>query len=299
MTMSEPAPLRLLVPYDGSDLARRTIDIAALFPTASVTILRVETSEITIIPGTAIPVDDSTTSDLRDELDTLAEPLRAHGHQVTVSICAGDPAEEIIAAAAHADLTIMATRGRGAAGRMLFGSTTDRVTRHSETPILLIRDVPEADVQMPLRVVVPLDGSPLAERALGFAERLARSIGVPLHLVRAVDHDDVRESIRLTKGTDLAGATWDDAVRYTVERATTYLESIAAAIRERGIDVEVEVLQGAPGFVLVWNTSATDLVVMTSHGHHGFRRWLLGSVAEKLIREGTAPTLLVPTRSES
>ncbi len=290
---------RILVPYDGSEQSTRALQIVRNIPASVIEVLRVEQDDLMIMPG-GIPAEtESDYQRIRDNLEAAVAPLREAGLNIETTIRVGDAAEEIINAGRGADLIVMTTRGRGAAGRMLFGSTADRVSRQSTTPTLLIRSTVGAAVSNPARVVIPLDGSNLAEKALPIATRLAGIIDAPIHLVRAIDVDNIRSVIheqRAATEGPYTEETYEDARMVAEERASAYLDSIAEPIRGQGLTVNTELLQGTPSFVILWNTNEEDLVVMTSHGRHGFRRWYLGSVAEKLVREGKAPVLLVPTR---
>ncbi len=300
--MNNPATpaLRLLVPYDGSAQSGRALEVVQVLKPTQVTILRIVTDDFLTIPGTVVRPDDEEFAPLLAELDDLAAPLRDQGITVNIAAVFGDAAEEIIETATASDLIVMTTRGQGAASRALFGSVADRVSRHGTTPTLLVRSQAGTAVTPRRRVVVPLDGSPRAEGALEIASKLARTLEVPLHLVRVVGLDDVRATIRDARqeGPDAPdiGETFDDARAVTEEQALAYLEAVAVPLREQQIEVDTEIQRGTAAFVLLWNTKADDLVVMTSHGHGGFRRWFLGSVAEKLVREGEAPLVLVPMR---
>jgi nucleotide-binding universal stress UspA family protein len=298
-TTRDQGEFRILVPYDGSEQSSRALHVAQHIPADVIEVLRVEQDDLMILPG-SIPVEtEGDYQVIREELDAAVAPLRDAGRNVETTIRVGDAAEEIINAARNCNLVIMTTRGRGAAGRMLFGSTADRVSRHSGTPTLLIRSTVGTEISNPSRVVVALDGSDLAEQALPIAIRLAGIIDAPVHLVRAIDVDNIRAVIKEQRSATAGpytGETYEDARKVAEERASSYLEAIAEPIRGQGLTVNTELLEGTPSFVLLWNTNEQDLVVMTSHGRHGFRRWYLGSVAEKLVREGKAPVLLVPTR---
>jgi nucleotide-binding universal stress UspA family protein len=299
MTTRDQDTFSILVPYDGSEQSTRALNVARHIPADVIEVLRVEQDDLMLVPG-SFPVDlDGDYKEMQANLDALVAPIRESGQKVETTIRVGDAAEEIIHAAQNHDLVIMTTRGRGAAGRMLFGSTADRVSRHSTTPTLLIRAAVDAEISNPSRVVVPLDGSDLAEQAIPIATRLAGFINAPIHLVRAIDVDHIRAVIheaRTGQAGPYTGGTYEDARKVAEERASSYLEAMAESIRSQGLAVNTELLQGTPSFALLWHTNEEDLVVMTSHGRQGFRRWYLGSVAEKLVREGKAPVLLVPTR---
>lgn len=296
---SNAAPaLSILVPLDGSQHARLALEAATRLHPARITLIQVEVDNGMILPDVALDQDAQRLRDMRESLEGAAEALRATGIQADAIACSGDPAEEIIAAASDVDLIVMTTRGRGAASRALFGSVADRVSRSSTVPTMLIRTGETEELRTPTRIVAPLDGSPTSERALPIAARLARAISVPIHLMRSIDLDDVRATIRSQKdeGIDTSGQTYDDARAETERRVRSYLETHQRALAGEGLEVAVKTLDGTPSFALLWEITPDDLVVMSSHGRSGYRRWLLGSVAEKLVREAKAPVVMVPTR---
>lgn len=117
------------------------------------------------------------------------------------------------------------------------------------------------------RVLAPLDGSQLAERGLDYAVRLARALGVSLALVRVV------------------------ANRRQAPAARLYLQEVA---RGAAADLEtgIEVRYGDPAREILAAEREGDLLVMTSHGATGLQRFLLGSVADRVLRYGRAPVFL-------
>jgi nucleotide-binding universal stress UspA family protein len=187
----------------------------------------------------------------------------------------------------------MTTHGRGAVGRVFFGSVADRVVRHAPIPVFLVR--PNADDQAAprriARVVVPLDGSELAEAAVPLATELAERLGAPITLLQAVDAELAHSPLGDLGLPDLA----EQIARATLERAQEDLETVAERLQRQGRAANVQVLDGSPFFVLVEALRPDDLVILTSHGRGGARRWLLGSVAEKLVRTAPCPLLLVPS----
>lgn len=144
---------------------------------------------------------------------------------------------------------------------------------------------------MLLRMLVPLDGSPLAERALEMATELAQRIArsrparEPLVIVcRAVDP---------SPWLDLAGG---DARAQALEAAAHYLQEQAAGLRNQGLTVETAVRLGQPAAELLEQVIArqVDLVILSTHGRSGLTRWALGSVAERVARSAPVPILLLP-----
>lgn len=298
--------LRLLVPMDGSAQSARALEVAKRIPSSEILLLHVEQEEVLFLPEFYPVGAGELAAEARAEFERAAKSLRAEGLTVKTEIRQGDPSDEILEASAGYDLIVMATRGRNAAGRMLFGSVADRISRHSSVPALLIRARDDTPLPETTRIVVPLDGSAIAERALPIAIRLAQGLSLPVHLVRAVDIDSVRATIRARRQADDApaidagkeGNTWEDARLQTEQDATAYLARIAADLESQGVTTSTQILLGTAAFELLATLQETDLAVMTSHGRSGFERWLLGSVAEKLVREAKSPVVLVPTRDD-
>lgn len=141
------------------------------------------------------------------------------------------------------------------------------------------------------RIIVPLDGSELAELALAKAEELAGLTNAPLHLVRVVDLTRLERFG--TYGMAVEYAAFDLVADEEREAARAYLERTAAALAERGRSVTTEVAEGVTARVLVGLTKPGDGIVMASHGRSGLKRWFLGSVAEEVMRQATVPVLLV------
>lgn len=298
-----PGLLRsILVPLDGSRQSTRALELAARLPAGELVLLHVAPDDLMIFPGLSPVNQQAESQDMRSELEALAAPLRSPERSVVVEVRFGNAADEILDAAVDCSLIVMTTHGRGAAGRILFGSTADRVSRSSTAPTLLVRAGAET-LPAPARLVVPLDGSERAEQALPVATNLARALSLPLHLVRAVGLDDVRTMIHEQRmaeqersDPDSVEHTYDEARALTEERATSYLTETARPLEESGLEVRTSLLQGTAVFEILAAVRPDDILVMTSHGRQGFRRWMLGSVAEKLVRESPAPVLLVPTR---
>jgi nucleotide-binding universal stress UspA family protein len=140
------------------------------------------------------------------------------------------------------------------------------------------------------RIIVPLDGSSLAEQALANAEELARDGAVPIRLVRVVDPNRL-DHFGLDKFVGMAGLA--EKVEEAQKAAAAYLDESARALGERGLTVEVEVLRGDPARAIVAAAQPGDLIVMSTHGRGGAIRWFLGSVAEAVVRHATVPVMLI------
>jgi nucleotide-binding universal stress UspA family protein len=187
-------------------------------------------------------------------------------------------------------MIVMTTYGRGGAGIAGLGSVADRVARHATVPTLVIRGG-ERGVAPPVgRIVVPLDGSNLSELALPHAMDLADVLGVPVALVRVLDTAVLGEAARLG---NYAATRYVEAIDTVRSAASAYLTRHEQTVRDRDIAVSSQLIEGSPANELLGAIREGDLVVMTTHGRSGFSRWLLGSVADKIVRYGAGPVLLV------
>ena len=272
---------RILVPLDGSDLAEAALPFAELIPSRHVRLLTVEPVVLAESrwrdpndqPTSGSPWHGSTPVAY---LDRAGDPFRRQGRDVELVVESGDPRGRIVGAAADVSLIVMATGGRGAIGRAFLGSVADHVARHAPAPTLLVRGTDPQEAPMLARIVVPLDGSDPAEAALPVAARLGRVLGLRCHLVQVVD-------------ALMPMATEEEARR----KAAAYLDGQAKRLSASDVVATSEVLAGPTVRALLDPIGPADLVVMTTRGHGGLRRALLGSVAEQLVREAAGPVLLV------
>jgi nucleotide-binding universal stress UspA family protein len=306
----------VVVPLDGSPEAEQAIPYArALLPTDGNVLLVTIVSDLGAPAASAPHLTDwqrvhqpereaayaAVLNAARAALQQIAARQPDAPANWSVEVALGDPASQIlqIAAQRDADLVVMTTAGRGALGRLVFGSVADRVVRTSPVPVLLVRPAVTAlapeEVAL-TRLLVPLDGSELAEAALPVARELAQRLRIPMHLVLATNSAHVLATLG-GRGPFSAAPPADlyTEWRSNLERdATTYLSEVARGLQAEGIAATWEVGSGAPYAEIAHAIQPGDLLVMTSHGRGGVMRWLLGSVAEKVVREAPAPVLLVP-----
>jgi nucleotide-binding universal stress UspA family protein len=190
-----------------------------------------------------------------------------------------------------ADLIVMTTHGRGSLGRFFLGSVADELIRKTEVPALLVRPRDPAPdvVPEPLleHVLVPLDGSALAERVLGPALELVRSWEGRCTLLRVIE-----ASPAPTAGRPNRPRSPEEEQE---KAAQEYLEKIAARLREEGVSVQTRVVvapQAAPVILEEAQTQRCDFIALATHGRSGVRRMLLGSIADKVIRGASTPVLV-------
>lgn len=321
---------RILVPLDGSRHAEQALPDAVRLACASggtVILLRVmrplaEYEVAPPSPGVWLPAADDA---LRDAAAAYLTEVRARAALEAVAtearILVGPVAPTIIQAAdeAHADIIVMSTHGRRGLARWLQGSVAGAVIRDARVPVLVPRDGGDALASItgashPVSALVPLDGSPLAEAALVPALHLVAALSQPsgatLHLLRVVEPPP-EDAAALSFVAQREQAEHRREVRQELRVAREYLEATATWLRERyadalgvavtwsvgrGDDVAATILRAAE---LAHHTApeggpqAADLIAMATHGRGGLRRWLMGSVAERLVRDAPMPVLVV------
>jgi nucleotide-binding universal stress UspA family protein len=144
------------------------------------------------------------------------------------------------------------------------------------------------------RIVVPLDGSTLAEQSIAHAETVARATGAPLHLVRVVDAPPLTRVGTVGLGVEQAAlAAALERIEAEEAAATEYLAAIRERLVARGLATTTAVVTGEVVPELLGALQPRDLLVMTTHGRTGLARWFFGSVAEAIIRRSPVPVLLV------
>jgi nucleotide-binding universal stress UspA family protein len=142
-------------------------------------------------------------------------------------------------------------------------------------------------------VLVPLDGSALAERVISHAQALAEAMGYGMKLLRVVQPPHYIDPIGA--GLAAAPAIWESWAEEP-DRAEKYLESVAEHLAESGLAVCHEAVEGKPALRILEKAQADEgiaLIAMTTHGRSGLNKWLFGSVAETVLHSSPVPLLLL------
>ena len=281
---------KILVPLDGSKLAEQVLPYAQMLAGAfgaALTLLQVTD------PDARLPFTLSQSAG--DYLKDTAAGLSALPFGVLEKI--GKPAEVIVdLARGDADgLIAMATHGVTGPRRWFLGSVASKVVQSAENLVLLIRATQSAPTSPAFeRVIVPLDGSGVAERALPHARMLAGKLNLELVLVRTYS---LPPDIYLVADgvIDQEPATYRENLH---EESEKYLDGKVAGLRADGCaNVSAHVSEGDPASEIVDLASAPQsLIAMATHGSSGVGRWALGSVAEKVVQHARAPVLLIRAR---
>jgi nucleotide-binding universal stress UspA family protein len=246
-------------------------------------------------------------------LDRLAETVQSNLREsqsgnvkvkVTTKIEAGEPSESICSLVEKNEIDLIIMSVVSASGinvGKLLGSVTDHVCRTVPIPVLLIRpqffDKAESKKRLINHVLLTLDGSDLSKLALPVGESLAAKLSVKVTLFQMARmirfYDD-------GMGSSLAFVNYAKFDEEEKKRVDDEMAALDKELREKGLDVTHIVTSGfdaAGEIVDVSKKVDADLVVMSTHGRSGLSRWLLGNVAEKVLRHGETPLLLVHARA--
>jgi nucleotide-binding universal stress UspA family protein len=230
----------------------------------------------------------------RDYLESMAGSFR---DSVTVKCAAeiGNPAEVIAdRAAAHSGTLIaMATHGRSGVQRWLLGSVATKVLHAATNPLLLVRatDKSETGKESPLKtVLVPLDGSPLAELVLPHVAAVAKSMKLEVVLLRVYS----------VPGQWYAGEgyapDYPQLMESTRQETKNYLEGKVQQLEAEGLDkISYVMLEGDAASEIIDMAQKTpdNLVAMCTHGRSGVGRWVLGSVTDRVVRYSGDQVLVI------
>lgn len=294
----------VMVPFDGALLSEQALPLAlgvAERAGAQLFLVRVATAherQVRAGPRDAQPPEGY--------LDALAAHWRAEAHLpiTTALLDAGDdgarPTAQALAellhefaAAYRADLLVMTTHGYGGLARLWLGSVADALLRLAEIPLLLLRPATPARA-LPYagfeRVLIPLDGGPLAEHVLGPALALGTP-GRTRYTLLQIINPLMTEHSAPPYSLGLPSADAQELVR----EAERYLARTAAQIAARAGQIRTQLVVADPAEAILraareWGA---DLIAMATHGRGAFGRTLLGSVADQVARGAEAPVLLV------
>jgi nucleotide-binding universal stress UspA family protein len=296
----------ILVPLDGSTFGEQALPLAVTLARRSGAVLRLAHAHspelVSSIVGLAA-VDESLDGPSRESerayLDGLAQRLATTWDlDVATELLEGSPVAALRehATDTSASLIVMSTHGRGPMSRVWLGSVADALVRQVPMPVLAIRphlealDVLDMSHERIIRhVLVPLDGSTLAEDALAQAVELGRLMAAEYTLLQAVDPIvmDLAPSARLS-GLD------EHLVAELQAAAQEYLAGVARRLRAKSLRVSTAaVVAPASSAILEYaRHHAIDLIAMATHGRVGVSRVVLGSVADKVVRGAFVPVLL-------
>jgi len=292
---------KILVALDGSQLSEQILPYSRLL--ADKLKLAVELIHV-INPDLATPTSAAGQARYQDVLAAENEKGLVYlekiagsfalATKIQCSVAPGNPAEVIVdkAAADRHTLIAMTTHGRSGINRWLIGSVADKVLHAAANPLLLVRAGETAAVQGTAvwqRMIVPLDGSPLAERVIPHAADLAGPLGLEIVLMRVFGvPTPVFAEDYGTYVEELWTQLEDEAQKYLAEKKQKLLAqglTKVATIATAGFPAE-KIIDAA-------RQRKDALVAMSTHGRSGFNRFAMGSVTDRVVRHGGDPVLIV------
>ena len=298
---------RILIPLDGSGFAEQALQ--AVRAMAGTVHLEIELLHVLdyqhLLPEPQASDDAWLHQTLRDDaqsyLDRLAGELKSSTAVLSAHVVEGEPVTRIQEESARGafDLIVMSTHGHGALDRAWLGSVADALVRESHIPVLLIRAGEDgALTRAPVRfqhVLLPLDGSPLAEQMIEPALRFARLNEARVSLLQVV-HPWVRTT-RPMASAHQAAELRSAAIEARRQEAATYLQGLAGRLQGRasGLHAEVVVAEATDAAEVIEYAEQhdVDVIALATRGRSGWKRFALGSVADKLIRGASTPVLVV------
>jgi nucleotide-binding universal stress UspA family protein len=233
----------------------------------------------------------------RAALENIAPPSWTKGLVVERDAVPGTTADTILnqARKKHADLICVGTHGRGGVTRMLLGSIAEKVVQRAECNVLVVRrverDFVTADSDVPAlgRVLVPIDFSEPGQKALQEGAGLAARFNAELHLLHVVE-----DSSPATSEIALASPVFRSYIQELTSAGERQVDELKIPGSPASRTVRKKVVVGAPiSRITAYATEEQiDLIVMGTHGRTGASHWLLGSVAERVVRSAPCPVMV-------
>ena len=283
---------RVLVPLDQSALSERVLPIAKClteyFDSHIELIYVVPTVPETIPEGVASHAQEEGEAYLKGIAEPLSDELGSG--KVSSSLHVGYPASVIIeqAEAQEDTLILMSTHGYSGVQRLLLGSVAGKVVQAAKTPVLLVpagARNPKGELVEFERLIIPLDGSELAESILPYAINLCKTLDMELILARSYQARFPGSTIRM-----------HDVEKIVHDSAENYLKDKAEQMTAEGLEkVSYKVLEGLPAEEITQLAIDTpnSVTAMCTHGRHGISRWMLGSVTNAIIHCSEEPVLVI------
>jgi len=319
---------RILVPLDGSSRAEQAITVAANVARASggsVVLLRVVTSPADLSRyglESAHALQEAVDADIERATQYLAEIAAWEalaGISVTTEVLPGDPSLTIfpVAHAHQADLIIICSHGSTGVRRWGMGSVSQKVARHSPLPVLILREGAGVPTNLhpegvrSVRILVSLDGSPLAETAILPAAYLSTGLSAPapgaLHLARVLPFPADETKPQNEQANEQAA----EAKEKALAEADSYLQNVKQRLLTEDIadlklqittavgmdtdvaDVLIGMAEDGEGMEEVEGFEGCDIIAMATHGRGGLQRWVMGSMTERVLSSTKLPLLII------
>jgi len=301
----------ILVPLDGSTFGEHALPLAMSMARrldASLNLIHVHSlldatyAELQVFDNT---LDQELRTKERDYLhtiqkqvqDRLSVPVSIRNVDGEVATVIRDQADSL-----RANWVVMTTHAKGPMGRFWLGSTTDELVRSLAIPLILVHPqshAPDLGHEHVIQhLLIPLDGTPLAEQILEPAMTLGKAMKADYTLLRVVTPVypmtlPAEPAIFGSVATDIMERV--EKIHVDLKReASDYLDTVAMRMRAEDLKVLTRVtVEEQPGVAVLDNAKPPiDMIAIETHGRSGLSRLLLGSVADKVIRGSKLPILI-------
>ncbi|MGB3713024.1 MAG: universal stress protein, partial [Candidatus Promineifilaceae bacterium] len=285
---------RILVPLDGSDLAERAIAPA-------VTLANAMTAEINLLSVvTPLPLKiDPFRQALRKEIEATKQYLESARSRFLLASIGGKDAAIVGTEIAQSiinygdrnkvDLIVMSSQGRSGLGRWVYGSVAVDVLRMASFDTAIIRAQVDIEPFACKRILVPLDGLPLAEQALGPAIEIARSLSAELILLSAL-------TLPIDRGETVCSPNvYELMVAAKEAKAKSYLQQVRGRVSDDQLQIKIVTSFSHLPAAIIEHTKRlnVDLIIMSCRGQSSIRRRSYGSVIEKVLCGAPCATLVI------
>jgi nucleotide-binding universal stress UspA family protein len=300
-----------MAPTEGSDTERAALTVAVKLAQrfdADLRLVRVEATPLVIEPVPTRPVLAITELTLRDErlarlrkLEALGTQCRALGDIRVITALEDGPVAPTLrnyARKFNVDLIVLSSHSRGGLRRVTLGSVTDYLIRNTNIPVLVVKQpasfisaTPEESVS---RIVVPLDGSPLAEQILPEVAALALRLNATVNLLEVLTPQTYSQEQIMQPGLPW----WDSDIAIADEhlsRAARYLIAEGLAV-SKDVVLSDDVATG----ILDYSTrTRADLIAVATSGRGGMSRFVFGTVADEITRKSPVSLLVFHPKQAS
>jgi nucleotide-binding universal stress UspA family protein len=295
----------ILVPLDGSRLSEQALPLAvAIAERARAKLRLVLVHQLAAVPLSSegrqlyVSLEVAARKSENAYLKTFTDQLKTQsGVAITSTTLTGPVAGTLreYIQESGADLVVMTSRGQGGLRRLWLGSVADALIRGSSVPVLLVRPEehpsPRPVLENLRQILVPLDGSTLAEAILDPAKELAVVAGAELMLVQII-----QPLAPPLEGPIASPLRFDEELTSLRRKeAADYLKDLAEDCREAGVKAAYSATLGrnvADTILELAESPTVGLIAIATHGRGGLKRLALGSVADKLVRGSPGPLLV-------
>jgi nucleotide-binding universal stress UspA family protein len=288
---------RIMIPLDGSSAAEIVLPYAEEIAAK----LAAEIILVSVSRSTSAETDHfyrSYLERIKEQLQHRCEDWGAKGEaKVQTDVLLGRAATEILRYADENNVSLitMASRGGSSRGPRFLGNTAAKVLRTTVKPVLLIKVAADSAAlqqrRLIKRILLPLDGSKVAEQAMPPVRALSQVLGSKIVLFQ------VFKPLKLMslEGFVVLPLNIKEDNEYKRAVSMAYLDSVGTAFHEEGLSTSSEAVSGSPAKQILdySEANAIDLIAMSTHGRSGIGRWVFGSVTDKVLHAGDTAVLAV------